>query len=93
MSDNKIRQEEITSRHYFERLHQLNVEIEALKSALLLAQQASEDTQDAERYRWLRNPDNFTREDLPCVSDDSFNMIFLEEFDAAIDKEIKEQAK
>jgi len=43
---------------------------------------------DAARYRWLRNPDNQTREDSPCVSDDSFNTYFAEELDALIDSEM-----
>ncbi len=48
---------------------------------------------DAERYRWLRNQDNQTREGSPCVSDDSFNTYFSADLDALIDSEMGANVK
>ena len=50
--------------------------------------QREKDRKDAERYRWLRDESNQVREDIPCVSDDSFNTFFGVELDAKIDVEI-----
>lgn len=44
--------------------------------------------QDQARYQWLRNPDNQYHEDLPNVSDSSFNVYFVEDLDRVIDEQI-----
>jgi hypothetical protein len=45
---------------------------------------------DQARYQWIRNPDNMTCESSVCVSDDIFNMYFLDDLDEAIDAAMQE---
>lgn len=48
---------------------------------------------DAERYRWLRDESNKTRENSPCVVDDCGNVYLEADLDAVIDAELKELEK
>ena len=43
------------------------------------------------RYMWLRDEANQTREDTPCVSNDTFQTFFGEELDAMIDAELMKE--
>jgi len=87
-----------------EEIDRLRAKVEALKAESgqsqfcpecnRLAMENAELRKDADRYRWLREANNQTRENSPCVSNDSFGTFFDDDLDAEIDAEIamKEQA-
>ena len=70
---------------------QMSDRIKELESQLEQAKKDGlEAKQDQARYQWIRNPDNMTCESSVCVSDDIFNMYFLDDLDKAIDAAMQE---